>query len=227
MPSMVIAIDGPAGSGKSAIGQRLAEALGYVYLDTGALYRALTWLALDRQVSPHDAASLARHAREAAIEVERPTIDDGRAYTVRVDGQDITTDLTNPAVAESVSIVAAHPEVRSELLPLQRRVSSQGNTVMVGRDIGTVVCPTAELKIFLEAPLSLRVARRVEQLELAGRRPDPSRVAAELAERDRIDQSRAAAPLKPATDAVVIDTSRYTLDEELAIILELIAGRVR
>jgi cytidylate kinase len=227
MPPSVIAIDGPAGSGKTVIGRRLADALGYVYLDTGALYRAVTWLAIDRGVSPRDGERLAALARDAAIRIERPTVADGRAYTVTVDGQDITRELSTPAVAEAVSIVAAHPQVRAELLPLQRRVASQGKTVMAGRDIGTVVCPTAELKLYLEAPLTVRIARRIEQLDTQGRNPDANRVAAELAERDRIDQSRAMAPLVPAADAVVIDTSAFTIDEELAFILELLARRDR
>jgi cytidylate kinase len=219
MPPSVIAIDGPAGSGKTVIGRRLADALGYVYLDTGALYRAVTWLAIDRGVSPRDGERLAALARDAAIRIERPTVADGRA--------DITRELSTPAVAEAVSIVAAHPQVRAELLPLQRRVASQGKTVMAGRDIGTVVCPTAELKLYLEAPLTVRIARRIEQLDTQGRNPDANRVAAELAERDRIDQSRAMAPLVPAADAVVIDTSAFTIDEELAFILELLARRDR
>ncbi len=227
MPPSVIAIDGPAGSGKTVIGRRLADALGYVYLDTGALYRAVTWLAIDSGVSPRDGERLAALARDAAIRIERPTVADGRAYTVTVDGQDITRELSTPAVAEAVSIVAAHPQVRAELLPLQRRVASQGKTVMAGRDIGTVVCPTAELKLYLEAPLTVRIARRIEQLDTQGRNPDANRVAAELAERDRIDQSRAMAPLVPAADAVVIDTSAFTIDEELAFILELLARRDR
>ena len=223
MPPAVIAIDGPAGSGKTVVGQRLADTLGYVYLDTGALYRAVTWLAIDRGVSPRDGERLARLARDADIRVERPTVADGRAYTVTVDGRDVTSDLSAPAVAEAVSIVAAHSVVRSELLPLQRRVASQGKTVIVGRDIGTVVCPTAELKLYFEAPLDVRIARRVEQLAQQGRKPDPDRVASELAERDRLDQSRATAPLVPAADAVVIDTSRYSIEEELALIIGLIA----
>jgi cytidylate kinase len=225
MRPAVIAIDGPAGSGKTVVGQCLAEALGYVYLDTGALYRALAWLALDRGVDPNDARRLAELAREATIQVERPTIDDGRLYTVTVNGQDVTSELSTERVAETVSIVAAHPEVRAELLPLQRRLASLGKIVMAGRDIGTIVCPSAELKLYLEAPLPVRVARRIEQLKALGREPDPVQVAAEMAERDRIDESRAAAPLKPAADARVIDTSILTMDEELAMILDLLDQR--
>ncbi|HLZ10934.1 MAG TPA: (d)CMP kinase [Chloroflexota bacterium] len=223
MPPSVIAIDGPAGSGKSVVGQRVADALGYVYLDTGALYRALTWLALEREVDPNDSVRLADLARRATIQVTRPTIDDGRLYTVTVDGQDVTRQLSDSRVGELVSIVAAHPEVRAELLPLQRRLACDGNIVMAGRDIGTVVCPAAELKLYLDAPLAIRVARRVKQLVAMGREPDPALVAAEMGERDRIDESRAAAPLKPAPDAHVIDTSILTMDEEVALILDLLS----
>ena len=222
MRPAVIAIDGPAGSGKTVVAKRLADALGYVYLDTGALYRAVAWLALDRGVDPNDASCLADLAHVATIQVERPTIDDGRHYTVVVDGRDVTRELSAPRVAETVSIVAAHPEVRAELLPLQRRLAAAGKIVMAGRDIGTVVCPSAELKLYLEAPLPVRIARRIEQLESLGRHPDPGQIAAEIAERDRIDESRATAPLKPAADALVIDTSTISIDEELAMILHLV-----
>jgi cytidylate kinase len=225
MPPSVIAIDGPAGSGKTVVGKRLADALGYRYLDTGAFYRALTWLALDRNVDIHDGPALADLARQAAIQIERPADGAARLYTVLVNGADVTADLTGTTVSESVSIVAAHPEVRAELLPVQRSVANQGKAVMAGRDIGTVVYPFAGLKLYLKAPLPVRVARRIEQLEAMGATPNPARVAEEMAERDRLDQSRATAPLKPAPDAIVIDTSTMTIDEELAYILDLVAKR--
>jgi cytidylate kinase len=225
MPPRVIAIDGPAGSGKTVIGKRVADALGYLYLDTGAFYRALTWLAVDKPVDVHDGVALATLARGAHLEIHRSPIDDGWPYSVYVDGRDITRELTSPEVTNNVSIVAAHPEVRAELLPAQRRVAQQGLTVMAGRDIGTVVCPFAELKFFLKAPLPIRVARRIQQLEALGLAPDPEQVAAEMAERDRIDQSREVAPLRPATDAIIIDTSAMSVDEEIALILDLVARR--
>jgi cytidylate kinase len=221
----VIAIDGPAGSGKTVVGKQVADALGYLYLDTGAFYRALTWLALDRGADVHDGVALAALARSARIEIKRSQVDDGRPYSVLVDGQDVTRALSSPEVAANVSIVAAHAEVRAELLPTQRHVAQQGMTVMAGRDIGTVVCPFAELKFFLKAPLPIRVARRIQQLEDMGLSPDPGKIAAEMAERDRIDQSREVAPLRPATDAVVIDTSTMTVEEEVALILDLVARR--
>lgn len=225
MPPSVIAIDGPAGSGKTVVGKRVADHLGYVYVDTGAYYRAITLRALRAGVSPDDGPALARLADETSISVERPIADDGRPYSVLLDGEDVTQLLSAPEVAQAVSIVAAHPEVRAELLPLQRRATAQGHVVIAGRDIGTVIAPFAELKLFLKAPLPVRVSRRIEQLEKMGRTADPARIAEEMAERDRLDQSRATAPLKPAPDAVIVDTSTMTVDEEVAMILDLIAKR--
>jgi len=221
----VIAIDGPAGSGKTVIGKRVADALGYLYLDTGAFYRALTWLALTSGIDPQDGPSLARLATSAEIRIERPGEEEDWLYTVLVNGQDVTRELSEPAVAQRVSIVAAHPEVRAVLLPLQRQAAHQGRVVMAGRDIGTVVFPFAELKLYLKAPLPVRVARRIEQLEAMGMKPDPALVAAEMAERDRLDQARATAPLKPAPDAMLVDTTSLTIDEEVAMILDIITQR--
>ncbi|SRR5579875_1626134 len=225
MRPAVITIDGPAGSGKTVVGKRIADALGYLYLDTGAFYRALTWLALSRGIDPHDGVTLAQLARQVTIQIVHPTVADGRPYTVLVNGQDVTTELSLPDVANTVSIVAAHPEVRAELLPIQRRVASQGQVVMAGRDIGTVVVPDADLKLYLDAPLPIRVARRLAQLRERGIEPDPAQIAAEMAARDRLDQARAVAPLRPAPDAVIIDTTAMSIDEEVATILDLIAKR--
>jgi len=225
MPPSVIAIDGPAGSGKTVVGQRVARALGYLYLDTGAFYRALTWLALQKGVDLHDGPALAQLARQASIEIKHATVPNERGYSVFVDGREVTRDISSPDVGNAVSIVSAHPEVRAEMLPLQRRVVDRGNVVIAGRDIGTVVAPDAGLKLYLDAPLPVRVARRIAQLTAMGIAPDPGKVAAEMAERDRIDQARAIAPLKPAPDAVILDTSTMSVDEEVALILDVIAKR--
>jgi len=225
MRPSVIAIDGPAGSGKTIVGQRVARDLGYLYLDTGAFYRALTWLALNRGIDPRDGPALACLARAASIEIARGADGEDRGYAVLVDGQDVTRDLSLPDVANAVSIVAAHPEVRAEMLPIQRRVASRGRVVIAGRDIGTVIVPDAGLKLYLDAPLPVRIARRIEQLKAMGILSDPGKVAAEMAERDRLDQARAVAPLKPAADAVILDTSTMSIDEEVALILNLIAQR--
>jgi cytidylate kinase len=224
MKPAVIAIDGPAGSGKTVVGKRLADDLGYVYLDTGAFYRAITWLALQRGVDVHDGPALARIVQDANLEIGRASAD-GFPYTILVDEKDVTRELASPEVSKNVSIVAAHPEVRTALLPLQRQVATAAPVVMAGRDIGTVVCPSADLKLYLEAPLPLRVARRIEQLQQMGLSPNPAEVAAQLTERDRLDETRATAPLKPAPDAIILDTSALTIDQEIAYILDLIARR--
>lgn len=223
MRPSVIAIDGPAGSGKTIVGQQVARALGYLYLDTGAFYRALTWLALYRGIDPRNGPALARLAATSSIEVMPAADGDDRGYAVLVDGRDVTRDLSLPDVANAVSIVAAHPDVRAEMLPIQRQVARRGHVVIAGRDIGTVVVPDAGLKIYLDAPLSVRIARRIEQLKAMGMMPDPGNVAVEMAERDRLDQARAVAPLKPAPDAVILDTSTMSIEEEVALILDLIA----
>jgi cytidylate kinase len=224
MKPAVIAIDGPAGSGKTVVGKRLADALGYVYLDTGAFYRAITWLALQRDVDVNEGPALARIVQDASFDIGRASAG-GFPYTILVDGRDVTLELASPEVSKNVSIVAAHPEVRTALLPLQRRVATAAPVVMAGRDIGTVVCPSADLKLYLEAPLPLRVARRIVQLQQMGLNPNPAEVAAQLAERDRLDETRATAPLKPAPDAIILDTSAFTIDQEVAYILDLIARR--
>ena len=142
----IIAIDGPAASGKSTLGQRLAQALGYLYFDTGVMYRAVTWLALRRGVEICDEAAITRLAEQAQIDVRPPSVEDGRAYDVIVDGQDITWDIRRPEIDGNVSPVSAYAGVRKALSAQQRRIGKRGKVVMVGRDIGTVILPNAELK---------------------------------------------------------------------------------
>ncbi len=156
-----IAIDGPAGSGKSTIGEQLAQRLGYLYIDTGAMYRAVAWLALQEGVDVTDGPALAKLARHAGIVIAHPHIDDGRQYTVTVDGHDVTWEIRNAAVTGVVSPVSAHPEVRAILIAQQREMARQHDgTVMVGRDIGAIVLPDADLKIYLTASLQERSRRR-------------------------------------------------------------------
>src|SRR2546423_6216193 len=155
-----IAIDGPAGSGKSTIGEELARQLGYLYIDTGAMYRALTWLALKNGVDITDAAAMEELARHAEIAISRPIIDDGRQYTVTVNGQDVTWDIRNAAVTNAVSVASSHKGVRAIIIAQQRAMAQRNGVVMVGRDIGSVGLPDAELKIFLTASLQERAPRR-------------------------------------------------------------------
>ena len=223
MPPRTIAIDGPAGSGKSVIGLWLARELGYAYLDTGALYRAIAYLALERGVDPRDGPRLADLARRADLQIGPPAErDDPRGYAVRLDGREVTAELFTPSVNEAVSPVASQPDVRSALLPIQRRIASQGRVVMAGRDIGTVVMPEAELKLYLDASLEERARRRWEQELASGRGRPLAEVVADVRQRDQIDSGRAAAPLRPADDAVVLRTDGLSLEDEKALILALV-----
>lgn len=217
-----IAIDGPAASGKSTIGGLLAERLGYVYLDTGVMYRAVTWAAWVRGIPIHDEAAVTALARRLRIEVLQPTVQDGRPYTVLVDGQDVTWEIRQPEVNHAVSPVSAYPGVRTALSTQQRRIGRKGRIVMVGRDIGTVVLPQADLKIYLDATLEERAARRYREVIARGEKTDYEQVLASVRRRDEIDSNRTVAPLRPADDAVVIDTTRLTVEQVLAQVLALV-----
>lgn len=215
LPS-IIAIDGPAASGKSTVGSLLAERLGYVYFDTGVMYRAVTWAALERGVSVGDEAGVSALAETIVIEVTRPTVDDGRQYTVLVDGQDVTWDLRRPEVNHGVSPVSAYAGVRRALTAQQRRLGLRGKIVMVGRDIGTVVLPEADLKIYLDAAVEERACRRWREVQTRDPSTDCDAVLAAMQRRDRIDSSRSLAPLRPAEDAWVLDTTRLNIGQVLA-----------
>ncbi len=219
-----IAIDGPAASGKSTIGARLAEHLGYVYFDTGVMYRAVTWAALERGISIEDEAAVTALAETLCIQVIQPTADDGRQYTVLADGQDVTWAIRTPEVNKGVSPVSAYPGVREALSAQQRRIGCKGKIVMVGRDIGTVVLPDADLKVYLDASVEARAVRRCQETESWGEQADYEKVLASLRWRDEIDSGRAIAPLRPATDAVVIDTTALGIDQVLEQVFALADG---
>lgn len=228
LPS-TIAIDGPAASGKSTIGALLAERLGYVYFDTGVMYRAVTLVALQRGIPIEDEAAVTRLSEELRIEVARPTVDDGRQYTVYADGEDVTWQLRGPDVNRYVSPVSAYPGVRRSLVAQQRRLGQQGAIVMVGRDIGTVVLPDADVKIYLEATVDERAWRRYVEVVERRTRARPLRSVARtgeydsirdgLARRDLIDSTREDSPLRPAEDAITIDTTDLTIAEVLRRVL--------
>jgi cytidylate kinase len=212
-----IAIDGPAGSGKSTIGERLARQLGYLYIDTGAMYRAVAWLALDRGIDINDGLALGKLARYAQIEISRPLIADGRQYTVMVHGRDITWDIRSADVTGAVSTVSAHPEVRSVLIAQQRKLGERGRVVMVGRDIGAVVLSEAELKIYLTASLRERARRRLAELaERLGENnpavPSLETMMDEIQLRDDTDREN----MLPARDAVFIETDHLSVSQVLA-----------
>ena len=203
-----IAIDGPVASGKTAVGRRVAAALGFQFLDTGLLYRAVAWAALRRDVSPDDESALARLAQALVIEITGP--DDGER--VLVDGEDVTDALRGPEVEGIVSRTSSVLGVRETLVETQRRIADQGRVVMVGRDIGTVILPHADVKLFLEASVGERARRRRAELRAAGRQAGVSEVQADIEARDRPDTLRANSPLRKAQDAHLLRTDGVTLD---------------
>jgi len=218
----IIAIDGPAASGKSTIGLRLANRLGYLFFDTGLMYRAITWLALARGIDIHDEAALSKLAEETQIDVAPASQSDGRVCDVLVDGQDITWETRTRRVDENVSLVAAYAGVRRALSQQQQRIGRRGNIVMVGRDIGTVVLPEADLKIYLDATAEERARRRHDEIIARGGRPDYAEILQRVIERDRIDSTRDVAPLKAAEDAVVLDSDQLSEDQVFERVLALI-----
>jgi len=221
----LIAIDGTAASGKSTIGRLLAERLGYTFFDTGVMYRAVTWEALCRQIPIEDEDAITRLAETMHIDVTRPTVEDGRPYTVWSEGRDVTWEIRQPGVDKNVSMVSEYPGVRAALTTQQRRIGERGRVVMIGRDIGTVVLPHADLKIFLDASLEERARRRYREILARGGQADLESVREELRRRDYIDSHRATAPLSLAEDAVFIDTDNLSIDQVLSRVLELIRER--
>ncbi len=211
LPS-VIAVDGPAGSGKSSVSLALARKLGYLFVDTGAFYRAITWLALQRHIDPHDKPQVAALARQAHLDMH-PRLDADPPYTFLVDGQDITAQLHTPEVDAYVSVVAANSDVRAAILDAQRQLARRGRVIMAGRDIGSVVLPDADLKIYIDADLDERARRRYRQRRAEGKPADMDAIRENLRARDRQDSSREVAPLVRLPDAVYLDTSRMNLEE--------------
>jgi cytidylate kinase len=215
---VIVAIDGPAGAGKSTVARAVARRLGLAYLDTGAMYRGLTWLALQRDVDPGDGASLAALARDVPMAIE-PTRDGDR---VRVDGQDVTGAIRLPEVSGRVSEVSAHPGVREEMVAAQRALLSSGGWVSDGRDVGTVVWPGADLKVFLTASLEERARRRRAELAARGVVVDEPRVLEDVRRRDHLDTTRDTSPLRVAPGAIVIDSSEMTADDVVERVVRLV-----
>lgn len=218
----IIAIDGPAASGKSTIGLRLANALDYLFFDTGVMYRAITWLVLQRGIDVRDEVAVTALAQQAQIDIEPASRPDGRVCDVLLDGQDITWDIRTRRVDENVSIVAAYPGVRRALSQRQRLIGQRGHIVMVGRDIGTVVLPDADLKIYLDATAEERARRRYDEILARGGRPNFDEILQRVIERDRIDSTRDVAPLKAAEDAIVLDSDQLSADEVFERVLALV-----
>lgn len=218
----IIAIDGPAASGKSTLAELLARSLGYLYFDTGIMYRAITWVALQRGVAIEDETNVTKLAESVVIDVKPPSIEDGRGYDVIVSGKDITWDIRRPEVDVNVSVVSAYPGVRKALSAQQRRIGLRGQVVMVGRDIGTVVLPEAALKIYLDASVEERARRRYMELQARGDNAKFADILAAMRRRDKIDSTRDIAPLRPADDAVIIDSDNMDTNQVLAYVERLV-----
>ena len=220
---MIIAIDGPSGAGKSTLAKRLAKELEFVYLDTGAMYRALALKVLRQGIDLADDARLAEliGATEIDLKERRGKLE------VLLDGDDVAAEIRTPEVSQMASKVSALRIVRARMLELQREMGRRGDVVAEGRDIGTVIFPEAEVKIFLDASVSERARRRYDELIASGRAVDLDQTLREIEERDRRDSERDVAPLRKAEDALMIDSSRVTADEVAAIVLAHIQEKLR
>ena len=212
-PTSTIAIDGPAASGKSAVGMALARRLGYGFFDTGAMYRAVTWAALRRGIDIHDGVALGRMAETAEIVVRDNQGSAIEPTGVTIDGTDATEHLRDPDVDANVSLVSRVPAVRNVLVRIQRELAAAGGVVMAGRDIGTVVLTDAGVKVYLDASREVRAARRARQMRDSGAEPDMPALMTDLTRRDGIDRAREASPLTAAADAVIINTDALTIEE--------------
>jgi cytidylate kinase len=217
---LVIAIDGPAGSGKSTIAARLAKKLGYTNLESGAMYRALALKALEQQVPLNDAEALRRLAESSVMQLEPY----GEGNRVLLDGRDVSQRIREADVTAAASRVSVHSQVRQVMVARQRELGVNGGVVMEGRDIGTAVFPQAEVKVFLDADAAIRAKRRVLQNGSLSEE-EAERVRAEIAARDERDRTRTASPLIAAPDAVILDTTHKSIDEVVAEVEKLVRSR--
>ncbi len=216
---VIVAIDGPAGAGKSTVARRVAERLGFLYIDSGAMYRAVALWALRLGVDPGDAYRLEQLARAASIELA------GGSTRVLLNGEDVTEAIRTPEVAQAASKISVIPGVRRALVEQQRRMAERSSVVMEGRDIGTVVFPEAQIKVYLDASPQVRAARRLNEIRQKGETLDPETVEREIRERDQRDRTRAEAPLAQAPDAVYIDSSGLTIEQAEEAVLRLVRER--
>lgn len=208
----IVTIDGPAGAGKSTVARSLASRLGFRLLDTGGMYRAIAWSVDQAGIAPDDVTAIARHLPSIEIGVE-----DDRFL---VNGRDVTGDIRTPEIGALTSLITAFAPVRDKVTPLQRRLAAAGGVVLEGRDTGTVVCPDAEVKFFLDASTETRARRRQAELAAAGRTVPLDAVRTEILVRDAQDRTRALAPLRKADDAITVDTTGRSADDVVAIMLE-------
>lgn len=223
MKTISVAIDGPAGAGKSTIARRLAAELGYRYVDTGAIYRTVAYFMDLWGVSPKDVDGVNRYIDELTVEIEYD--EDGLQHMI-MNGMDVTKDIRTPDISQKASLISAHACVRDMLLDMQRELAEQHNVVMDGRDIGTVVLPRATVKIFLTASPEVRAKRRTKELLEKGQKADYEKILKDIQQRDYQDTHREVAPLKMTRDSVKLDTSDMTIDEVIAAMKETIAKKV-
>ncbi len=215
----VIAIDGPVGAGKSTVARLLAQRLGYRYVDTGAMYRSVALVAVRQGIDLTDEPAVVRVAETMRVEFQR----DGSRQRVLANGVDVTEAIRSPEVSDGASIVSVYPAVRRAMVAIQRRLGAAGGVVMEGRDIGTEVFPDAEVKIFLDATLDERARRRYEDLRSRGIAVDADKIRRTEDERDHRDATRAHSPLRPAADAVILDTTGRSVDEIVETIMDIAA----
>ncbi|MFN8384404.1 MAG: (d)CMP kinase [Anaerolineales bacterium] len=220
-PPSIIALDGPAASGKSTLGNKLANSLGYLFFDTGIMYRAITWIALQRDMNLKDETAVTELAQKAHIDIRPPSKGDGRPCDVVIGDKDVTWEMRGSEVDANVSVVSAYAGVRKALSEQQRRIGLRGKVVMVGRDIGTVVLPEADLKVYLDASAEERARRRYDELITRGEKADYDEILKKVIDRDRIDSTRAVAPLRPADDAIIIDSDKMNVEQVFAQVMEL------
>ena len=217
-----IAIDGSAASGKSTLGSTLAKKLNYLYLDTGVMYRSVTWAALEAGLDVADEAAVSQLAENLDMVLLPPTTDDGRQLTVLVDGRDVTWLIRSADVDANVAQVSSYPRVRRAMTDRQRAIAAKGPVVMVGRDIGTVVLPEADLKIFISASLEVRARRRYRECLARGEAASYEEILAALARRDRQDREKPISPMIPAEDAIIVNTDDLTIEQVLQRVEQLV-----
>lgn len=220
--SITITLDGPAASGKSTLGERLAESLNFMYLDTGVMYRAVTLAVIKKNVDVNDESLVTKIAEEMNLDIHPATIDDGRSNDVILGQEDVTWEIRLPDVEAHVSQVSAYKGVRVAMTKKQREIGNRGGIVMVGRDIGTVVLPDAEIKLYLDASVEERAKRRYLELLNRGKQATYESVLDDLKRRDKIDSSRTIAPLRPAADAIMIDSDHMNAEEVFQYIFKLV-----